>query len=84
MREMGAMWQIGGFAGNPCTFWATNESFLAFSQERVSMGFDVESHIPTVFLDASKQWLSTGIYSINSDSDWLRLETPKAPQNGQM
>ena len=34
-------------------------------------------------LDASRKWLSTGIYSINKASKSLWLENQEAPQNGQ-
>ena len=34
-------------------------------------------------LEASKVWVSIGIYSINRASEWLWLQTQQTPQNGQ-
>ena len=52
-------------------------------KERLSKGLDIKWHIPSTCLDASRMWFSTGIYSINRVSVWLRLKTQETPQNGQ-
>ena len=75
MREIGTMWQIDVLAGKPCTFLVQNGSFSAFwhykNKEGLSRGLDVNWHIPSTCLDASRKWFSTGIYSINRASGWL-------------
>ena len=87
MREIGTMWQIGVLTGKPCTFLARNGSFSAFwhykNKERLPRGLDVEWHIPSTCLDASRKWFSTGICSINRTSEWLWLETEETLENGQ-
>ena len=69
MREIGTMWQIGVLTGKPCTFLVQNGPFSAFrhykNKERLSRGLDVKWHIPSICLDFSRKWFSTGIYSIN-------------------
>ena len=87
MREIGTMWQIGVLAGKPCTFLVQNGSFSAFwhykNKERLSRGLDVNWHIPSTCLDASRKWFSTGIYSINRASGWLWPENEETPENDQ-
>ena len=41
------------------------------TDERVVRGVDIKPHIFSTCLIAFKKWLSTGIYCINSGSDWL-------------
>ena len=81
------MWQIGVLARKPCTFSAQNGSFSAFwhykNKERLSRGLDVNWHIPSTCLDASRKWFSPGIYSINRASGWLWPENEETPENGQ-
>ena len=83
MREIGTMWQIGVLTGKPCTFLLQNGSFSAFwhykNKERLSRGLDVKWHIPSICLDASRKWVSTGIYSIDKASEWPWLESHGTP-----
>ena len=68
-------------------FLVQNGSFSASwrykSKERRSRGLDVNWHIPSSCLDASRMWFSTGIHSINRASEWLQMATQESHQNGQ-
>ena len=82
MREIGTMWQIDVLTGKPCTFLVRNGSSSAFwhykNRERLSRGLDVKWHVPPTCLDASKKWVSIGIYSINRVSEW-KARNPRSP-----
>ena len=87
MREIGTMWQLGGLTGKPCTFLVQNGSLSAFwhykNKERLLRGLDVKWDVPSTRLAGSRKWFSTGICSISRASEWLWLETPETPQNGE-
>ena len=70
MREIGTMWQIGVLAGKPCTFLGPKWVIFGVlghykNKERLSRGLGMKWRIPSTCLDASRNWFSTGIYSIN-------------------
>ena len=64
-------------------FFGPKWPFSAFwrykNKERLLKGPDVKCHVPSTCLDASKEWFSIVIYSINRASEWLWLEIQQIP-----